>query len=360
MRENVLLGTRKGLIVLARSSNGWNVVGEHFVGAQVTYAVVDHRTGRWWACLEHGHWGIKLHRSDDRGATWEEVPAPKYPDGSEISEGKPASTKYLWVLEPGGSGQPQRLYLGTIPGGLFVSDDSGSSWSLHLPLWNHPSRPSWFGGGMDEAGIHSILVDPRDSRHIFVGVSCAGVFETRNGGETWAPRNSGCRADFLPDPEAEIGQDPHSVAMCADHPDVLWQQNHCGVYRSNNAGEQWETISQSDDESPVHFGFVVSADPSNPDEAWIVPAVSDEQRIAVDRALCVCHTLDGGKTWQTYRQGLPQKNCYDFVFRHGLDVDGDRLLFGTATGATFSSDDRGQTWQAVAPHLPPVYSVRFA
>jgi photosystem II stability/assembly factor-like uncharacterized protein len=356
--DRIVLGTRKGLLLLERGGGGWRIVREAHAGIPVPYAAFDPRTGTLWASLDHGHWGQKLQRSTDGGETWEELEAPAYPEGDRIKEGVPAVLRYLWVLAPGGDDEPDRLYAGTEPGGLFRSDDGGRSFSLVRSLWDHPSRStSWFGGGRDHAGIHSVWVDPRDSRRVLVGVSVAGVFESTDGGETWEPRNRGLVADFLPDPRAEVGHDPHLLVACRANPDVLWQQNHCGIFRSEDGTATWTDVSEK--EGPARFGFAIAADPERPGTAWVVPAVADEMRVAVDRALCVCRTEDGGASWTAFRDGLPQEGCYDIVYRHALDLAGDRLAFGSTTGNVWISDDRGESWSAVTNHLPLVYSVRF-
>lgn len=358
-KTHMILGTRKGLLVYERSGDEWRFSRLAHCGIPVPFATLDPRTGTLWATLDHGHWGQKLQRSSNLGETWEEIEAPKYPEGEEIKEGLAATVKYLWVVQPGGEDETDRIYIGTEPGGLFVSDDGGRSFELNRPLWDHPSRKEkWMGGGRDHAGIHSIVVDPRDSRRVLVGVSVAGVFETKDGGDSWEPRNKGLVAEFLPDPTPEVGHDPHFVAFCASNPDVLWQQNHCGIFRSVNGARSWSKISQEG--GPAHFGFAVAADQSSPDTAWVVPAVSDEVRVAVDGALCVCRTDDGGESWTDYREGLPQKNCFDIVFRHALDADGNTLAFGSTTGNLWTSSDRGESWKTVSHNLPLVYSVRFA
>lgn len=354
--DELILGTRKGLLVV--DLNG-EVCREFHLGAPVSYAAVDPRNGAWWAAVDHGHWGQKLHRSQDGGHTWEEIPAPQYPEGEEITDGKPAVLSYIWLVTPGGADEPNRVYIGTEPGGLFISDDGGDTFSLCEPLWNHPSRKEhWFGGGRDHPGLCSIAVDPRDSKHVHIGISVGGVFETHDGGQTWEPRNKGSLACYLPNPHAEVGHDPHFMTSTPANPDVLWQQNHCGVFRSTDGGQNWTNISQPG--GPVMFGFPIMADPKDAEVAWVVPAVSDEFRLAVDRALCVCRTDDGGKTWTAFREGLPQKNCYDVVFRHALDLEGDRLAFGTTTGSVYVSQDRGESWRSLGHDFPPVYSVRFA
>ena len=353
-----MLGTRKGLITYQRAGSGWKLVNTNFLGIPVSLTHVDSRSGVWWACLDHGHWGQKLHKSHDQGKNWEEVEAPKFQEGIEIKDGEAAAVRYLWAFAEGGDGKENTLYIGTEPGGLFESHDGGASFSLVESLWNHPSRKdNWFGGGRDYAGIHSIVVDPRDSDHIYIGVSVAGVFETTDGGASWDVCNQGLRADFLPDPFAEVGHDPHLLVACPSQPDVMWQQNHCGIFRSIDGAKSWKDVTQPG--GPAKFGFAVAVSEDNADQAWVVPAISDEIRVAVDNALCVCRTDDGGASWKDFRQGLPQQDCYDIVFRHALVVTGNTIAFGTTTGNLFLSNDLGETWECLNTTLPMVYSVAF-
>ena len=357
--DRLLIGTRKGLMILERSAADWRIARHAHEGIPVAYAALDTRNDVLWACLDHGHWGQKLSRSTDGGRTWEEVTAPSYPEGARIKDDLPATVRYLWVLAPGGADQPQRLYIGTEPGGLFQSDDGGSSWQLVESLWNRPERETgWFGGGRDHPGIHSILVDPRDSRRVQVGISCAGVFETLDGGASWSPRNRGLRADFLPDPTVDVGHDPHCVMRAPSNPDVLWQQNHVGIYRSSDSGGSWEEVSQP--EGPARFGFPVSVHETDPDSAWVVPGISDQKRMAFGGGLCVARTKDGGRSWRVLERGLPQEHCYDVVLRHALDLCRTELCFGSTTGNVYASGDHGESWRPVGHHFPPVYSVRFA
>ncbi len=365
--DRLVLGTRKGLFVLERSRGKWKQVRLAHAGVPVSYAMLDPRNERLWACLDHGHWGQKLQRSDDMGETWEEVPAPVYPEGEVLKGGEPATLKYLWTMSAGGADEPDRLYIGTEPGGLFKSDDNGSSFELVESFWNHPSRlagdegeefAGWFGGGRDNPGIHSVVVDPRDSKRLWIGISCAGVFETTDGCETWAIRNKGMTAPFLPDPPPEVGFDPHLVVPCPANPDVLWQQNHAGVYRSSDGGKLWEDVSQEG--GPVYFGFGVCVDEKDPDTAWVLPADGDERRMAIDGALCVCRTEDGGKSWTRLCEGLPQESAHDLVLRHAFDLAGDRLAFGSTSGNVYASENRGEAWFPIGHHFPQVYSARFA
>ncbi|MCA9311512.1 MAG: hypothetical protein KDA21_09930, partial [Phycisphaerales bacterium] len=294
-RDHLVLGTRKGVIIAERRNGDWHITHDGLHGIPVPYATLDPRTGTLWATLDHGHWGQKLNRSRDMGRTWEEVTAPKYPEGAMVKPDVPATCRYLWVFQPGPASQPGRLYIGTEPGGLFVSDDDGETWTLNEPLWNLPERPEgWFGGGRDFAGIHSILVDPRDSKRVLIGISCAGVIETTNGGATWNLRNRGLSADFLPDPNAEVGQDPHFVSWCPNDPDKVWQQNHCGIFFSSDGAKEWKKVST--DGALANFGFAVAVDENDGNTALVVPADSDGNRVAKDGALAVCRSSDGGQT----------------------------------------------------------------
>ncbi len=358
-KDRLLLGTSKGLMVYRRTPSGWISDPPQFLGFPVSVAWIDDRDGTWWVALAHRHWGQKLHRSRDGGRSWEQVPVPRYPDGAMLDSGKPALLKKIWVMEHGGEDRPGMLFLGTEPGGLFRSEDGGDSWHLVESLWNHPSRrDQWFGAGRDYPFIHSIVRDPRDSDHFYIAVSCAGVFETRDGGNSWEVRNQGLIATYLPNPEAEVGHDPHMVIACRSNPDVLWQQNHCGIFRSVDGGLNWKNITGAN--GFPDYGFALAVDHGDPQRAWVIPAVSDEMRIAVDQALCVCRTDDGGQSWKALRQGLPQRDCYDIVFRHSFDIAGNRLAFGTTTGNLYLSEDFGEHWIAINHNLPRIDYVRFA
>jgi photosystem II stability/assembly factor-like uncharacterized protein len=355
MKNRLLLGTRKGLIVFEFNKE-WRVQSTHFLGEPVSYGWVDPASGYWWAALDHGHWGSKLHRSLDQGITWVEVATPAYPEGAMINETEPAALKYIWSFASGDT--KESIYVGTEPGGLFKTNDAGDTFELVEGLWNHPSRQThWFGGGRDFPGIHSIITNPHNSDHLLVGISVAGVFETKDGGKTWDSKNSGLRADFLPDPEAAIGQDPHLMVAAPSDKNTLWQQNHCGIFLSKDGGLNWKDVSAKD--GPAYFGFAVAVDENEPDTAWVVPGISDQTRVPVDQALCVCRTEDGGESWTTLTRGLPQDNAFDITYRHAMDITENTLAFGTTTGNLYTSEDRGDSWLTISNNLPMIYSLQF-
>ena len=356
MSDRILVATRKGLFTLACEEGEWAIVAREFLGVAVTAALHDPRDGTLYAVLRHGHFGSKLHRSDDSGTSWKELPPPAFPADAE---GAPTLFQ-VWSLEAGAPEQPGRIWAGALPAGLFRSDDRGETWQLVTSLWNVPERPKWFGGGYDDAGIHTISPDPRDPEQLFVAISCGGVWDSGNDGHTWFLRGDGLVAAYMPPEQAgtrEV-QDPHRVARCAGVPDVLWMQHHCGIFRSTDAGVSWTQLKPPVDD----FGFAVAVHPKDPQTAWFVPAIKDEIRVPRDGAMSVTRTRDGGKAWESLRDGLPQRDAYDLIYRHGLDVDatGTRLAMGSTTGALWISENGGERWQLLNAHLPPIYAVRFA
>ncbi|MDP2310610.1 MAG: hypothetical protein Q8P18_31615 [Pseudomonadota bacterium] len=389
MASRILVATRKGTFIVEKTAGTWKSRLSGHGGSGVNFVAKDPYTGRVWALLGHGHWGAKLSISDDDGATWADAPAQiKYPEGarfiaqdmyedasSEFGVGwkistKPATLAKLWVIGFG----PGRIYVGTIPGGLFESHDGGASFELNMALWNHESRggdlsqgepkteTKWFGtpaseGGDFAPGIHSIAVDPRNADRVLIAVSTAGVVETTDGGKSWRSRNKGMAMDHTPEPEAEWGHDTHAIEICAGSPDHVWQQNHAGVFYSSDGAASWGKVSVP--EQGVHFGFPVTVDAKDGRVAWLVPAQGDNQRTAIDGNLFVARTDDGGRNWRQQRTGLPQENAWDIVYRHALHNADGVVAFGSTTGNLYISEDGGERWITVENNLPPIYAVRF-
>jgi hypothetical protein len=356
MSLTLWVATRKGLFNLR--ADGQSVIHEPaFLGDPVSMVLDDARDGAVYAALNLGHFGVKLQRSRDRGRTWQECAVPSFAEVPGDS-GEPPTLRQIWSLEAGGADQPGRLWAGTLPGGLFRSDDSGDSWQLVRSLWDRPERGEWAGGGYDWPGIHSILVDPRNSRHVFVGVSVGGAWATEDDGATWECRALGMVAEYMP-PERQGDpnvQDPHRIAACHAAPDVLWTQHHNGIFRSENRGRLWTPVPAA---KPSGFGFAVAAHPADPSTAWFVPAIKDERRVPVNAKLVVSRTRDAGQTFDVISAGLPD-HSYDLIYRHALDVDatGRTLAMGSTTGGLWISSNGGERWQTISTHLPPVYAVR--
>ncbi|MDB5213998.1 MAG: glycosyl hydrolase, repeat protein [Myxococcaceae bacterium] len=369
MSERFFVSTRKGLFSYVRNGKGWTQERVSFLGDAVSIALHDKRdgdSGTLYAGLGLGHFGVKLRRSSDLGATWQDVAAPTFPPMPEghvetLADGKPWPWRVdqIWALEAGAT--VGELWCGSIGGGLFRSRDRGTSWDFVRSLWDHPKRKEWFGGGADMPGIHSICLHPTDPRSLLLGVSCGGAWRTSDDGATWELSADGMFADYMPPPRRgdPAVQDPHRIVQCRSAPQRLWCQHHNGVFRSDDGGRNWNEIANV---KPAVFGFAVAVHPNDPDTAWLVPAVKDETRIPVDAKVVVSRTRDAGKTWEVLDRGLPPPPAYDIAFRHALDVDekGESLAFGSSTGSLWVSDTAGDAWTCLSSNLPQIYAVRFA
>ncbi len=361
------VATRKGLFTFRRSALGWKSGEPAFLGEPVSAVLPDPRTGRIYAALKLGHFGSKLHRSEDGGSTWEEVAAPafpptaaKYKAPNDTGEPKAPALDMIWTLAAGGPNEPEVIWAGTTPGGLFRSADGGKSWELISSLWERPERAEWMGGGADHPGINTVLVDPRDSKRLTLGVSTGGVWRSDDGAHTWALVGQGLRNEYMPpgqqhDPKV---QDVHRIASPKIDPNIVWLQHHNGIFRSTDGGLTFKEIKKV---KPSVFGFAVAAHPLDAKTAWFVPAVRDMYRVPVEGRLTVTRTRDGGKTFESLGTGLPRKNCYDLIYRHGLDVDdvGEHLVMGSTTGNLWIGDGGGRRWHHVSGHLPPIAAVAW-
>ena len=337
MSDRLWVGSRKGLFELRKG----RIAKHHFAGQPVSAFHADGST--LFCALNLGHFGAKLWRSRDAGASWAEVACPAYP-----KEEGGATLNQIWVLEKG-----EGLWAGTIPGGLFHSTDEGDAWRLVESLWRRKEREEWFGGGADQPGIHSVLARGKE---VTIAVSCGGVWRSPDNGETWRLIGEGMIAPYMPPEQAKNPniQDVHRMVRCAAKPEVLWVQHHAGLYRSSDSGKTFNSIGEA-------FGFAVVAHPTNPDTAWFVPAIKDELRYPADGKLVVTRTRDGGKSFEKLTEGLPQENAYDLVYRHGMDIDarGEQLAIGSTTGGLWLSSNGGDAWRCLGAHLPPIYCVRY-
>jgi len=363
----LLIATRKGLWILRSNAarTDWQLEGPHFLGNVIHHARLDPRDGRTLVVAARtGHLGPTVFRSIDGGASWQEaVTPPAFPK----AEGGRVVDHVFW-LTPGHASEPGTWYAGTSPQGLFVSRDGGANWAAVEGFNEHPDRRAWCGDDKDQTPdggkLHSVLVDPRDPAHLFVSMSSGGTFESRAGGADWAPINQGVRAEFYPDPYPVFGQDPHCVRMHPARPGRLYQQNHCGLFRRDEADGRWVDIGanlpQDGVRRDIGFGIVVHA--HQPDTIWTIPmdAGSVWPRVSPEGKPCVMRSRDGGDSWQLCRAGLPTEQAWFTVLRQALTVDGEQsagVYFGTTGGEVWASVDEGDSWRCIARHLPEIYAL---
>lgn len=352
-RSLLLVGTTKGAFILESDAarTDWEVRGPLCDGWPMHDLIVEPGSGDILAAGGSPWYGPAVWRSSDRGATWTHSSAGlTYGDDAEA-----IATVWSLAVAPDGA-----ILAGVEPAGLFRSTDGGATWSHVEGLTNHPTRPTWQPG----AGgliLHSIVPHPTDPARTWVGISAVGVFETRDGGATWEPRNRGVRADFYPDPHPITGQCVHKLVAVAGEPESLYQQNHCGVYRSADGGETWDEITPG---LPSEFGFPMVAHPRDPATAWVIPLNgADKGRFVPDAAAAVWRTHDRGATWVRADDGLPQEDAYFTVLREAMARDTLEpvgVSFGTQTGQLWHSADGGVGWRLVTADLPPIWAVEAA
>ena len=352
-RVQLLVGTPKGAFVLESDERRreWTTRGPLCEGWPIHDLIVEPGSGAILAAGGSAWYGPAVWRSEDLGATWTHSSSGlAYGDGVD-----PIATVWSLATTPDGA-----LLAGVQPAGLFRSEDRGATWSHVEGLSNHPTRSTWQPG----AGgliLHSIVPHPTDADRTWVGISAVGVFETTDKGASWEPRNKGVRADFNPEPNPVTGQCVHKLAAAAGEPETLYQQNHCGVYRSEDGGANWTELTQG---LPSQFGFPMVTHPRDPATAWVIPMNGDDKgRYMPEARAAVWRTHDRGATWIRADAGLPQQDAYLTVLREAMardTLDPVGVSFGTETGQLWHSADGGESWDLVTADMPPIWSVEAA
>jgi len=360
----VLVGTKKGAFILTSDGkrNQWEIDGPHFAGWEIYHlkgSPADPR--RLYASQTSGWFGQLIQRSTDGGKSWEPVDNKFVYDGvpgtHQWYDGTPHPWEFkrVWHFEPS-LNDPDMVYAGVEDAALFLTKDSGKSWAELSGLRKHGTGPGWHpgAGGMC---LHSIIVDPKNPKRMYIAISAAGAFRSDDRGESWKPINKGLHSKYIPDPTAEVGHCVHHIAMHPARPEVLFMQKHWDVMRSDNAGEFWQEISGN---LPTDFGFVIDVHAHDPETIYVVPIKSDSEHFPMDGKLRVYRSRKGGNEWEELGKGLPAKDCYVNVLRDAMAVDQldpCGVYFGTTGGQVYVSADAGDTWTAAARDLPAVLSV---
>jgi photosystem II stability/assembly factor-like uncharacterized protein len=337
MARLILVGTKKGLFLIRDGK----LNGPELTGWSIFHAIRDPRDGNLYAASNNFVYGGTVHRSGD-GKTWERAEQIELP-GHELGE--------VWHVEPGHASEPGTLFLGTAPGALFRSDDSGVNWLPVTGLIEHETREQW-NPGAGGLCCHSVQIDPGSPQRMYAAISAAGAFRSDDAGESWTPINNGVAADFMPDPYPDVGQCVNKLVLHPARPERLWQQNHCGVYRSDDAGETWVRLDGNG--LPSGFGFPIALDAVNPDIAYVIPEEGAENRVTADGRLGVYGTTDAGASWTLLADGLPHR-AWSVVLREGMSWDEQGPVLGTQSGSVWALEQGA--WTELARDLPPILSV---
>ena len=349
----LLIGTRRGLL-LARSADrrAWTLSAPALEGREIYHAFRDRRTGHLWAASNHRVWGSHVHRSADGGRTWETLAAaPVHRDERALTA--------IWRLAPGPDHSPEVLYAGVQPAGLFVTADAGRTWEPVPGLNDHPTRSTWqpMGGGL---ALTDVWVDGENPDVLYAAISAGGVYRSDDSGESWVPRNRGVPACFQPDVHPLSGQCVHKLVMHPARAGRLYQQNHCGTFRTDDRGDTWLDITSG---LPTDYGYALAVHPTDPDRAWVIPETSSHMRTVAEGRLRVFETRDAGASWHALERGLPQDDVFVTVLREGLatdTADPPGVYCGTSGGHLFASPDGGASWHMIAGFLPRILCVGAA
>ncbi len=375
-RTVVLVATRKGAWLFHgdASRKKWQVDGPHFLGHTISHLVLDPRDQRTLlAAAKTGHLGPTIFRSKDMGKTWKEAVQPpafaKAPDAPGAVKGR--AVDHTFWLTPAHADEPDVWYAGTSPQGLFRSEDGGVTWAPFSSINDDPQYREWMGtekdGTPDGPKLHSIIVDPRDPKHLYFGMSGGGVHESRDGGTTWRVLIDGMEVveGFGFDAKLPTFHDPHCLRLCPSNPDRMYQQNHCGIYRIDRPSDTWVRIGKTMPKKVGDIGFPLVVHPRDDNTAWVFPMDGTQvwPRVSPDGKPAVYVTKNGGKSWQRQDAGMPKTQGWWTVKRQcmtGDTRDPVGLYFGTTSGELWMSRDEGRKWVCIARHLPEIYALEAA
>ncbi len=395
----LLVGTKKGAFIYTSDEKreDWRLSDPILPGWSIYNMAADMRGDepRHYLAGNHWAWGPSVAKSTDMGKTWDfrsdglafppdmRSPSPGGRGGApgEWDNAPPGAIGNVWSVTPGHESEPGVVFATTQPAGLFRSEDWGHSWQPVEGINRHANRQYWTGTGGGDSCMHSLHVDPRDPKRIYLCVGAGGSYKTNNGGETWElfshnaiVTNLGAKkllaqfaqegdgASALPPDKDPAGLDElHKMRVDLKNPDRMWGQAHWGVFRSDDNGDTWADVTEG---LPSFHGFPIAVTKREPDAVFVVPLDMGQDNFRVTPGqFAVYRTTDSGATWEPLTKGLPGRDSYQSVYREGLDTDGldpEGVYAGTSNGQVYASSDGGDSWQRLDGDLPPVLSVSCA
>lgn len=363
----VLVGTTKGAFVLRSDGPRTEVKieGPHFPGDEIYSMALDARGGRrrMLAGRVSAHFGPGVAWSDDLGMTWIDPPEANLAFPADTG----AALERVWQIEPAAEDEPDVVYAGVEPAALFRSTDGGETYELVRGLWDHPHRPMWQpgGGGLCLHTVVRDGADPAtmwvaiSAAGVYRTTDGGTSWEARNRGIRTPflpgeePEHGQCvhKVTRHPDRPDRLFLQHHWGVYRSDDRGDTWI----------SVGGSMPADDPPVGSEPRPFGFPIVVHPHDPDTVYVIPLASDFHRWTVDGRCRVFRSRDAGETWQALSEGLPQEHAYLTVLRDAFCADPLEpagLWFGTRTGDVFASPDEGETWQCVARHLPPVVCVK--
>jgi hypothetical protein len=349
----VAVGTTQGLFMVSGGAPEGPFFSDSTVPAFLQLG------SRYYVAVTDPAIGPTLQMSDDGGQNWSEP--------GTVAIGLPPESGERLVqirqLEmdrssPASSPNDLRLFAGVAPAALLRSRD-GVTFELVRGLWDHPDRPTWGAGAV----LHTVLSHRDRPGRITVAIANGGVYRSDDGGDTWQAKRSGMAVRAGRD--SLSGRTPrlYKLAFDTSGPDVLLAQTDTGIYRSEDAGDNWLRVGRSGKATGVasKFGFPVVGHSVEAGTAFVFPLGSDSFPGTL-HGLPSSHRTTGGRTLRgVLRAGRRKKDArvtvLDDAFTVGEGVPYP-LAFGTKTGELFASVDFGENWRLVVSELPPVLCVR--
>ncbi len=386
----LLVGTKKGAFIYTSDERRqkWEISEPILPGWTFHHLSADLRDTqpRFYAAANHFAWGRSVAKSTDLGKTWDyrsqglafppDMKSPSTRVPGEWQNTPPGTIGNIWSVAPGHPSEPGVVFAGTQPAGLFRSEDWGHSWRPVEAINRHPYRQYWSGTGGGDSCIHSIQVDPRDPKRIYLCVGAGGSYQSKDNGESWElfshnaiPTHPQARklmsevatqfpAALPPDKDPAGLDELHRMRLDSKNPDRIWGQAHWGVFRSDDSGATWEDVTEG---LPSFHGFPIAVTHRQPNATFVVPLDYGQDNFRVcPGQFTVYRTRDSGTTWEALTKGLPGPADYQSVYREGLDTDGlepEGVYVGTSNGQVYASADGGDHWQRLPGTLPPVLSV---